>query len=243
MLLQGNDTVFVRFEGIEGGIIDSVALWFASQGTARLFLRDYNLQYNFVNQPLSGFGGRAKMFSPVSFSVNDTGFMKTVIPLRQFAMPSSPDFVVQIIYNTAVNPMLRRDTSQAVVHSFLSLSAQPTAGRAIYQSFGDFYVRVYLSPGGENPPAPLPFGFAMLQNYPNPFNSTTLITYDLPVRSQVRLAVYDLLGREVVVLKDGVEDAQRYVVPVNAGRMSSGVYFYKLTTPTFSETKKMVLIR
>jgi hypothetical protein len=245
MLLQGNDTVFVRFEGIEGGIIDSVALWFASQGTARLLLRDYNLQYSFVNQPLSGFGGRAKMFSPVSFSVNDTGFMKTVIPLRQFAMSSSPDFVVEIIYDAPVNPMLRRDTSQTVLHSFLSLSARSPQNpeRVIYQSFGDFYVRVYLSPGGENPPVPIPLGFAMLQNYPNPFNSTTLITYDLPVRSQVRLAVYDLLGREVVVLKDGVEDAQRYVVPLNAGRMSSGVYFYKLTTPTFNETKKMVLVR
>jgi len=184
------------------------------------------------------------MFSPVSFSVNDTGFMKTVIPLRQFAMSSSPDFVVEIIYDAPVNPMLRRDTSQTVLHSFLSLSARTpeNPNRVIYQSFGDFYVRVYLSPGGENPPAPLPFSFAMLQNYPNPFNSTTLITYDLPVRSRVRLAVYDLLGREVAVLKDVEEDAQRHVVAFNASRMSTGVYFYRLTTPTFTETKKMVLV-
>ena len=243
MNLQAGDTVFVRFEGIEGGIIDSVALWFASQGTARLFLRDYNVQYDFSSQPLSGFGGKARMFSPVPFSVSDTGFMKTIIPLRQFAISSFPDFVVEVIYDVAVNPMLRRDTSQAVTYSYLSLSSQPTAGRIIYTSFGDFYVRVYLSPAGENPPTPLPLGFALLQNYPNPFNPTTVITYDLPVRSRVKLAVYDLLGREIAVLKDGEEDAQRYAVLLNAARMSAGVYFYRLTTSTFTETRKMVLVR
>ena len=243
MNLVAGDTVFVRFEGIEGGIIDSVALWFASTGTARLLIRDYNLQYDFVAQPLSGFGGKAKMFSPVSFGVSDTGFFKTVIQLRQFALASFPDFVVEVIYNTAINPMLRRDTSQSVLHSFLSLSSQPQSGRVIYTSFGDFYVRVYLSPAGENPPTALPLGFALLQNYPNPFNPATVITYDVPVRSRVKLAVYDLLGREVAVLKDEEQDARRYTLSFNASRLSAGVYFYKLTTPTYTETKKMVLIR
>src|SRR3990172_7073100 len=243
MNLQGGDTVFVRFEGIEGGIIDSVAMWFASTGSARLFLRDYNLQYNFTAQPISGFGGKAKMFSPVPFSVSDTGFMTTVVGLRQFAMSSFPDFVVEIIYNTSVNPMLRRDTSQTVYHSFLSLSSDPSqSGRYIYQSFGDFYVRVYLSPAGENPPSPIPLDFSLLQNYPNPFNPATVITYDLPVRSRVRLTVFDLLGREIAVLKDGEEDAQRHAVSFDASRLPSGVYFYRLTTPTFTETRKMVLI-
>ncbi len=244
ILLQNGDTVFVRFEGIEGGIIDSVAMWFASTGTARLFLRDYNMQYNFATQPISGFGGKAKMFSPVPFSVSNTGFMKTVIPLRQYAMSSYPDFVVEVIYGTvAPDPMLRRDTSQTVYHSFLSLSSDPSqTGRYVYQSFGDFYVRVYLSPGGENPPVPIPVGFALYQNYPNPFNPTTAIMYDLPVRSHVRLAVFDLLGREIAVLKDGEEDAQSYVVPFDASRLSAGVYFYTLTTQTFTETKKMVLV-
>ena len=243
MNLVAGDTVFVRFEGIEGGIIDSVALWFASPGTARLFLRDYNTQYDFFSQPLSGFGGRPRMFSPVSFSVSDTGFMKTVIAVRQFAMSSYPDFVVEVIYDAAVHPMLRRDTSQAVLRSFLSLSSQPQSGRVIYTSFGDFYMRVYLSPAGENPPATLPLGFALLQNYPNPFNPATVITYDVPVRSHVKLAIYDILGREVVVLKDEEQDAQRYTLSFNASRLSTGVYFYRLTTPTFAETKKMVLVR
>jgi hypothetical protein len=102
---------------------------------------------------------------------------------------------------------------------------------------------VYLSPSGENPPAPLPLGFALLQNYPNPFNPATVITYDVPVRSHVKLAIYDILGREVVVLKDGEQDSQRYTLSFNASRLSAGVYFYRLTTPTYTETKKMILIR
>ena len=243
-LLQSGDTLFVWFEGVEGGKIDSVAMWYASTGSARMLVRDYNANYDFNASPLTGLGGRVRMAgSPPAFTVTDTGYMKTVVHLDQYNIRSSPDFVVEVIYGPdAYNPMLRRDTSQSTIHSYLYLGSQPTAGRTMYTSFGDFYLRVYLSPAGDLPPSQVPEQFTLLQNYPNPFNPSTTIMYDLPERSKVRLLVYDILGRVVSVLKDEEEDANRYVVSFDGARLPSGVYFYRLETPAFTQTRKMVLL-
>jgi len=183
------------------------------------------------------------MFSPALISVTDTGYFKTVVPLRQFGMTSFPDFVAEVIYDTPVDPMLRRDTSQSVLRSFLSLSAQPQPGRIVYTSFGDFYLRVYLSPAGSSPPAQLPVEYSLLQNFPNPFNPSTTIVYDLPEASHVRLAVFDMLGRQVLVLKDENEEARRHTVVFDASRLSAGVYFYRISTPNFSAKRKRVFVR
>ncbi len=244
-LFRQNDTAFVVFDGVDGGKIDSVAFWFQSTGTARLYVRDANPSYDLGSAPLRGLGGAPRMSGlPVNFSVTDTGFMKTVVDLTSRSISSSPDFVIQMIYDGAApNPLLRRDSSQTVLRSYLSLQDQPTTGRTMYSSFGDFYVRAFLSPAGTLLPPAVPENFALMQNYPNPFNPTTAIAYELPERTRVRLSVFDLLGREVAVLKDGEEDANRYSVIFDGARFSSGVYFYRLATPRFSETRKMLLIR
>jgi photosystem II stability/assembly factor-like uncharacterized protein len=85
--------------------------------------------------------------------------------------------------------------------------------------------------------------FILYQNYPNPFNPTTVISYQIPVSGNVNLKVYDLLGREVVVLVDENKPAGKYEVEFDASQISSGVYYYKLTAGDFIQTNKMVLIR
>jgi hypothetical protein len=89
----------------------------------------------------------------------------------------------------------------------------------------------------------MPREFSMQQNYPNPFNPTTTIGYGLPALGYVDLRVYDLLGREVAVLVNGVREAGSYSVQFDAAGLSSGLYFYRLSAGTFSETKKMLLTR
>lgn len=89
----------------------------------------------------------------------------------------------------------------------------------------------------------LPSAFQLSQNYPNPFNPSTAISYDLPAASVVTLKVYDVLGKEVASLVDGVQSAGSRTVRFDGSSLRSGVYFYRLQAGTFSETRKLVLIK
>ncbi|HUL44833.1 MAG TPA: T9SS type A sorting domain-containing protein [Bacteroidota bacterium] len=94
-----------------------------------------------------------------------------------------------------------------------------------------------------NDRATLPSVFALYQNYPNPFNPSTEIRYDLPYDSYIKLLVYDILGRKVVSLIDGFEEAGERSVHFDASTFSSGVYFYALTSGSFHQTRKLLLIK
>jgi hypothetical protein len=100
---------------------------------------------------------------------------------------------------------------------------------------------------GRNDPK-LPEVFELEQNYPNPFNPTTRIELSLPRTSEVRLAVYDLLGRQVITLLDGERSAGRYTVEWNgrdfSGRVvGSGIYFYVLEAGEFKQTRRLLLLK
>lgn len=85
--------------------------------------------------------------------------------------------------------------------------------------------------------------FALHQNFPNPFNPSTQITYDLAQGTNVSLQVFDLLGREVATLINGAQNAGHYTVNFDATSLPSGMYFYRLETPQFSDMKKMMLLK
>ncbi|MCP3681849.1 MAG: T9SS type A sorting domain-containing protein [bacterium] len=88
-----------------------------------------------------------------------------------------------------------------------------------------------------------PADYDLLGNYPNPFNATTTIQFDLEKESQVSLDVYDILGRKVTTLAEGVHQAGEHKVNWDASTYSSGVYFYKLTTNDKTFTKRMTLLK
>ncbi|MBI5215697.1 MAG: T9SS type A sorting domain-containing protein [Ignavibacteriae bacterium] len=85
--------------------------------------------------------------------------------------------------------------------------------------------------------------YRLAQNYPNPFNPATVISYSLPVTGVVTLKVYNLLGNEVATLVQGMQEAGEKKVTFNASGLSSGVYMYKLSAGSFSEVKRMILIK
>jgi len=100
----------------------------------------------------------------------------------------------------------------------------------------------------------LPKEFALRQNYPNPFNPTTVINYQLPVASQVKLTVYNMLGQEMATLVNGTQEAGYKSVGFDASKIPSGLYFCKLTARpiptsrdgqagTYTSVQKMVLIK
>ena len=89
----------------------------------------------------------------------------------------------------------------------------------------------------------IPTSYALEQNYPNPFNPTTIINYALPAQAFVRLTVYNVLGQEVETLVNEMQDAGNRSVEFNANNLPSGLYFYKITAGTFSDMKKMILLK
>ncbi|MBN2571984.1 MAG: T9SS type A sorting domain-containing protein [Ignavibacteriales bacterium] len=95
----------------------------------------------------------------------------------------------------------------------------------------------------------IPTEYKLENNYPNPFNPTTVISYQLPVVSDVRLVVYDILGREIVKLVNGVENAGYKKVEWNGSNLASGIYIYRLEAVSiesgkvFSEVRKMIMLK
>jgi len=89
----------------------------------------------------------------------------------------------------------------------------------------------------------IPTEYTLGQNYPNPFNARTAIRFQLPAVSEVQVKVYDVMGREVQTLVNERLQPGTYSTQWNASAYSSGVYFYRMTTDGFSETKRMLLIK
>lgn len=89
----------------------------------------------------------------------------------------------------------------------------------------------------------VPAKFELSQNYPNPFNPTTKISYSLAKQSNVRIIVFDALGKQVSEMIKNDVPSGSYSVDFNGSRLGSGVYFYKLITNEFTDTKKMMLIK
>lgn len=89
----------------------------------------------------------------------------------------------------------------------------------------------------------IPLSYSLSQNYPNPFNPSTLINYSIPAGGSVKLVVYNLLGEEVAALVNEYKPAGKYGIEFNASQLATGVYFYKLTSGDFSDTKKLMLIK
>jgi len=85
--------------------------------------------------------------------------------------------------------------------------------------------------------------FKLYQNYPNPFNSITIVRFEIAVKSQVKIILCDILGRDVKKIVDEDLKAGTYEINFNASNLSSGVYYYSLYTGSFRETKKMILIK
>jgi len=96
---------------------------------------------------------------------------------------------------------------------------------------------------GINEKGAMVYTYELNQNYPNPFNPSTLITYSLKDPGNVTLKLYNALGQEVVILVNQFMEAGNHTALLNANSLSSGVYFYKIETGSFTSIKKMILLK
>jgi hypothetical protein len=119
-----------------------------------------------------------------------------------------------------------------------------TANDGIKSGFLVYPFRSPLSSGiRANGGSEAPTTYELSQNYPNPFNPTTGVRFQVPGVSDVKLIVYDILGREVATLVNERKAAGRYEVRFDASGLASGVYIYRLTAGSFVQTRKMILLK
>jgi hypothetical protein len=122
-------------------------------------------------------------------------------------------------------------------------------GLAISFSIPGNIYQLSLPPIGiRNISTEVPSGFSLSQNYPNPFNPVTKIRFEVPLskgglKGVVSLKVFDITGKEVATLLNEQLQPGTYEVTFNALTLSSGIYYYRLTSDGFSETKKMMLVK
>jgi len=88
-----------------------------------------------------------------------------------------------------------------------------------------------------------PNEFKLEQNYPNPFNPSTTISYSVPQKGHVTLDIYDVLGQKVELLVNEEQKTGKYEIRLDAGGLTSGIYFYRLQSGSFVESKKMILLK
>lgn len=107
----------------------------------------------------------------------------------------------------------------------------------------DGYLNTGFITSDESDEVGLPNEFALSQNYPNPFNPSTVISFNLPVASDVQLTVYDMLGRKVSTLINSKLQAGTQTIQFNASNLASGIYLYELKAGSVRLTQKMTLIK
>ncbi|MFO7527040.1 MAG: YCF48-related protein [Ignavibacteriaceae bacterium] len=133
-------------------------------------------------------------------------------------------------------------TTEATTYSFVDNNLSP--GSYQYRikqiDFDGFYTYYNLT---ESVEIGLPDKFELAQNYPNPFNPSTVIKYQIPSAVNVSLKVYDIIGNEIAVLVNEVKPAGYHSIEFNQTGLASGIYLYKLQAGSFTETKKMMLLK
>jgi hypothetical protein len=157
---------------------------------------------------------RSGFDSPLTAGVNGS-FFNLNIPAVTVDAWSSVTYTVAYMYSTSLDGL--RTVSDAAV------------------------ARYNLATAVETVSSQIPEKFALQQNYPNPFNPQTVVSCQLPAASHVKLAVYDMLGREVAVLANGQYPAGQFTFKFDGSRLASGVYFCRLIAGSFVSTTKMVL--
>jgi hypothetical protein len=176
-------------------------------------------------------------FSDIWFTKSSNGGVTWDVPVNLTNTPAMDErYPSMAKWNPAGEAnMVWQEDREPGAHAFADLAP-------ISRSLQVFYRRP-LTTGVEDKGGRVPERFALDQNYPNPFNPSTAIDFALPVRAEVRLTVYDVLGREVRSLVNGTREAGKHTAEFRADGLASGVYYAVLRAGDFTATRTMVLVK
>ncbi len=185
-------------------------------------------------------------------TVTNPGWDTIGLTQPYFAWDGTSNLLVEVCYNnaawTSYSPVYASTTTANMMAAYATdlpsgdgCTAAWTATAYNYRPNTCFTITPLLGVG--NYSNTIPGTYSLSQNYPNPFNPVTQIKYDLPKQGFVTLRIYDVLGREMTKLVNEVKSPGSYIVDFDGTNLSSGVYFYKLEVNSFSDVKRMMLIK
>ncbi len=253
--LQGSvDSTFVSgLFANDSTITDTVKMVRGYPGQSRAYWRvrarnasglsDFSAVFSFV----SGFPVLATLISPPNICVDQP----VVLPFIWNSTQAATSYRLQLALNANFTPAAFDsagivDTSIVVPQLeyykiyFWRVKAKNATGETDWTAYYRFRT-VQVSAVEHD--TEVPSAYALSQNYPNPFNPATVITFQVPVSADVRIVIYDILGREAAILVNARMEPGTYTVRFNASHLTTGAYFYRMTAGEFVATKRMLLMK
>ncbi len=249
--LPAGDTVCVVFDSFNGGTLDSIKVGLRRAGQISGGVWVYNS--SFTVTPLE-----TKLAGPFSASITTTPGIPYPVPWPNWAnvnltsnnISTDQPFAVGFVIPSSNNPyvMVTEASGTDFAHSY---TYDKTDGGWLYyvdSTLGtyQYLIRAYvgLNINGVKQEVELtPSVYLLQQNYPNPFNPSTKIDFTIPEQGNVKITLYNQLGQKVKVLTDMNYSAGVHEIVFNGDGLSSGVYFYRIESGTYTETKKMILLK
>jgi hypothetical protein len=222
--------------GVNGQYIDS--LLSATEG---------EIMYPFTDWDAAYFNTIAE-YEPGWFTESFQGFYELYPPYTSPALHFDvPTQILTLKMKTTTNPDYDDYYADAFDYGndpFQGYSnMSDTTGSIVYNLQEIFNLLQIGEPVGIENETQLPSDYFLGQNYPNPFNAVTSIEFTLPKASQTSVKIYDIRGRLVEQINNGVMSAGHHRITWNAADIPSGMYFYKLIADDFSDTRKMMLLK
>ncbi|HVO73664.1 MAG TPA: T9SS type A sorting domain-containing protein [Ignavibacteriaceae bacterium] len=254
--LPAGDTVCVIFDAFGGGKLDSIRIGLRQAGSISGGIWEYNSSWN--PSPL-----QTNLGTSFIASITTTPGLPYPVPWTNWAtvdlssqniltdFPFAAGVVIPSVNNPKVMVTETPGTGFANSFTYDVVGSRWTyyvdSTLATYQ----YLMRAYVSivTGGVKRVVELsPIGYSLQQNYPNPFNPGTKIRYSIQEKGNVSVKIYDMTGKEVINLVNTFQDAGNYEIGWDGRNqygipVASGMYFYSIKAGTFTETKKMILVK
>lgn len=224
-MMQWPDSIFCQFEQM---MPDSIPLINEGQSLMGFHINMFNPFGQTMMQMGAINNGMMSMMKPVHItfhisqdSLTNRGFMMSQLTCQYMDNSGNWNTVSGLTTDAVANTIT---ISQSNLYSYYVIV--PTTATTV-----------------ENGNNFLPKNYSLEQNYPNPFNPSTVIEFSLPQKAAVKLTVYNILGKKVAELANGIYEAGKYSIKFEPQGFSSGIYFYQLKTNNFYNVKKMQLIK
>lgn len=264
------DTTAIFFNGISGAILDSMKVAMRQAGTMQGAVYSYSgvqrpspLARKIIGSDFTATSSIATRPPSSPYPTPWPNWVKVDLTKNTPQVNVSNNFAISFVNNgdytaTTGNGIMLTTITGTDTHSYIYLHKPGGTSTANWYvltdsegAYTEFLVKAYVHITGTDIREVvelLPTSFTLSQNYPNPFNPSTIISYQLPKQSRVQIKIYDAIGNEIRSLIDEEKSAGKYNILWDSrnnygARVSSGVYFYKITADGFAQTKKMLLLK